>query len=157
MCLTTKACSAAGGTTISGACPADPANVKCCTKASCAHGSAGNCRWSSDCGGTTKAGLCPGPAQMKCCSSAKTGFGGYKAPRIPGVGACKAVAVNGAKKVVAAFPGRVREVFCTRQCSCPGTSDHCCGKAIDFMCSDGGGVSLPTSGPSGAVFENERV
>jgi hypothetical protein len=78
---------------------------------------------------------------MKCCSSSATGFGGYGAPAIPSVGACKSVAVSGAQKVVAAWPGRVRQIYCTRDCACPGTSDHCCGKAIDFMCSDGGGVS----------------
>ncbi|KAK3985820.1 hypothetical protein QBC44DRAFT_403706 [Cladorrhinum sp. PSN332] len=140
VCLTTSSCSSAGGVTVDGACPADPAGVKCCSKASCANGASGNCRWQSDCGGTSVSGLCPGPAQMKCCSSTATGFGGYSAPTIPAVGGCKAVAVNGARALVNAFPGRVREIFCTRACACPGTSDHCCGKAIDFMCSDGGGV-----------------
>lgn len=127
---------------IAGACPADAADIKCCSKAGCANTSAGNCRWASDCAGSFVSGLCPGPAQMKCCSSAATGFGGYSAPSYPAVGACKVAAVNGAKKVVAAWPGRVRQIYCTRDCACPGTSDHCCGKAIDFMCSDGGGVSL---------------
>ncbi|ESU08885.1 hypothetical protein FGSG_04239 [Fusarium graminearum PH-1] len=95
----------------------------------------------SSAGGTSisAAGQCPGPSQMKCCSSAATGFGGYSAPTIPAVGACKAVSVNAAKKVVAAFPGRIREIGCKRDCSCPGSSDHCCGLATDFMCSDGGG------------------
>lgn len=142
VCISSSSCAAAGGTTINGACPWDAADIKCCTKASCPNGSAGNCRWKSDCAGTTVAGLCPGPAQMQCCSSSAQGFGGYSAPKIPAVGACKSVAVEGAKKVVAAFPGRVREIFCTRNCACPGTSDHCCGKAIDFMCSDAGGVSF---------------
>ncbi|KAL2261347.1 hypothetical protein VTK26DRAFT_4366 [Humicola hyalothermophila] len=140
VCISTSACSAAGGTTVNGRCPADPAGIKCCTKPSCKNGSAGNCRWQSDCAGTTVAGQCPGPAQMKCCSSAAAGFGGYKAPSIPKAGACKKTAVDGAKKVVAKFPGRVREIGCVRNCACPGTSDHCCGKAIDFMCSDAGGV-----------------
>ncbi|KAK5657546.1 hypothetical protein OQA88_3119 [Cercophora sp. LCS_1] len=140
VCISTSACSSAGGTTISGACPADASDIKCCSKTSCANGSSGNCRWQSDCGGTVVSNQCPGPAQMKCCSSTATGFGGYSAPTIPAVGACQSVAVSGAQKVVAAWPGRVREIYCTRACACPGTSDHCCGKAIDFMCSDGGGV-----------------
>ncbi|KAK4445800.1 hypothetical protein QBC34DRAFT_471643 [Podospora aff. communis PSN243] len=143
VCVTTTTCTAAGGTTINGACPADASNVKCCSKPSCANGASGNCRWTSDCAGTSVSNQCPGPAQMKCCSSSATGFGGYSAPAIPAVGACKAVAVNGANALVAAWPGRVRQIYCTRACACPGTSDHCCGKAIDFMCSDGGGV--PTS------------
>lgn len=139
VCVTTSTCSANGGTTIDGACPADAANVKCCTKSPC--GSGGNCRWTSDCAGTSASNQCPGPGAFMCCSSSASGFGGYAAPLIPSVGACKQVAVDGAKKIVAAFPGRVREVFCIRDCACPGTSDHCCGKATDMMCSDGGGVS----------------
>ncbi|KAI1040151.1 hypothetical protein LB505_012357 [Fusarium chuoi] len=75
---------------------------------------------------------------MKCCSSAATGFGGYSAPTIPAVGACKQVSVNAAKAVVNQFPGRIREIGCKRDCSCPGSSDHCCGLATDFMCSDAG-------------------
>ena len=142
VCVTTAACSASGGTTITGGCPADPSDVKCCSKTSCTNGASGNCRWTSDCAGTTVANQCPGPSAMKCCSSSATGFGGYSAPAIPSVGACKAVAVSGANAVVAAWPGRVRQIYCTRDCACPGTSDHCCGKAIDFMCSDAGGVSL---------------
>ncbi|KAL2138128.1 hypothetical protein VTI28DRAFT_7402 [Corynascus sepedonium] len=140
VCLSTSNCASAGGVTTTGACPADAADIMCCTKASCENTSAGNCRWQSDCGGTSVSGQCPGPAQMKCCSSTATGFGGYDAPAFPAVGACQAVAVDGAKKVVAAWPGRVRQIYCTRDCDCPGTSDHCCGKAIDFMCSDAGGV-----------------
>ncbi|OHE91848.1 hypothetical protein CORC01_12856 [Colletotrichum orchidophilum] len=138
VCVTTSSCSSNGGTTIDGACPADASNIKCCTKASCGGG--GNCRWTSDCAGTSASNQCPGPSGFKCCSSTATGFGGYSSPSVPSVGACKQVAVNGAKKIIAAFPGRVRQVYCTRDCTCPGDSDHCCGKATDMMCSDAGGV-----------------
>jgi len=93
VCVTTADCSSAGGITISGACPSDPDNVKCCSKASCTNGSTGNCRWSSDCAGTTAANQCPGPSGFKCCSSTATGFGGYSTPAYPAVGACQAVAV----------------------------------------------------------------
>jgi len=147
VCVTTATCSASGGVTITGGCPSDPSDVKCCSKTTCANGSSGNCRWTSDCAGTTVSNQCPGPSAFKCCSSNASGFGGYSAPTIPTAGtssgACKAVSVSGAQKVVAAWPGRVREIFCTRACACPGTSDHCCGKAIDLMCSDGGGVCDP--------------
>ncbi|KAI8666178.1 hypothetical protein NCS52_00819900 [Fusarium sp. LHS14.1] len=139
VCITDAACTSAGGTSISGACPADAANIKCCSKPSCANGASGNCRWTSDCAGSSVTNQCPGPGQMRCCSAGGSGFGGYPAPNIPAVGACKQVAVDGAKKVVAAFPGRVREIGCKRDCSCPGSSDHCCGLATDFMCADGGG------------------
>lgn len=44
--------------------------------------------------------------------------------------------------MVNANPGDVRQIYCTRDCACPGTSDHCCGLAIDFMCSSAGGVSF---------------
>ncbi|KAJ5016672.1 hypothetical protein K4K57_010968 [Colletotrichum sp. SAR 10_99] len=143
VCVTTSSCSSSGGTTINGACPKDPDNVKCCTKASC--GSGGNCRFTSDCAGTSVVNQCPGPSTFKCCDSSASGFGGYGAPNTLTVGACKSVAVNGAKKIVAAFPKRVREIFCTRDCTCPGDSDHCCGKATDMMCSDAGGTPT-TSG-----------
>src|SRR5436190_404258 len=66
VCIATGSCTSAGGTYISGACPNDPADIKCCTKASC--GSGGNCRWTSQCSsGKTQTGLCPGPADFKCC------------------------------------------------------------------------------------------
>lgn len=141
VCVTTASCSSSGGTPISGACPADAADVQCCSKPSC-QGAGSRCSWASDCGGTSSAGLCPGPSQMQCCDDAGDAWGGYGAPAVPAVGACQQVAVDGANTLLAAWPGRVREVFCTRDCACPGTSDHCCGKAIDFMCSDAGGVSF---------------
>ncbi|KAK0725109.1 hypothetical protein B0H67DRAFT_569591 [Lasiosphaeris hirsuta] len=140
VCLATADCTAAGGSNIAGACPADAAGIRCCFKTPCANGASGNCRWTSDCAGTTVANQCPGPSGMKCCSSSATGFGGYSAPTMPAVGACQAVAVSGATAVVAAWPGRVREIGCVRSCACPGTSDHCCGKAVDLMCSDAGGT-----------------
>lgn len=86
-------------------------------------------------------GQCPGPAAFRCCQSSDRGFGGYAAPRIPAVGSCKQNAVSGARAVVNAFPGRVREIFCIRDCACGSGSDHCCGEAIDFMCSDAGGAA----------------
>ena len=140
VCLTSSDCTSAGGTTITGACPWDSGDILCCSKPTCGSGSAGNCRWESDCAGSTEANQCPGPGQMMCCDSADEGFGGYTDPVIPGVGSCQAVAVEGAQKIVGAWPGRVREVFCIRDCACPGTSDHCCGLATDMMCADGGGV-----------------
>lgn len=141
VCLKTSDCSAKGGVSITGACPSDPENVRCCTKASCSNGSGGNCRWTSDCAGSTASNQCPGPSQFKCCSSTASGFGGYDAPKLPAVGACKSVAVSGARKVVAAWPGRIRAVVCARDCACRSGFEHCCGTATDFECSDSAGVS----------------
>jgi len=139
VCLTSSSCSSAGGTTLNGACP-DPGNIKCCTKPSC--GSApGNCRWISDCPASSISNLCPGPAAFKCCQSSANGYGGYSTPSLPPVGACQQVAVDGAGMIVDAFPGRVREIFCIRQCTCGSGSDHCCGMATDMMCSDAGGMA----------------
>jgi hypothetical protein len=150
--VTTSSCSSIGGVTITGACPTDPDNVKCCSKTSC--GSGGNCRWNSDCAGTRASNLCPGPGSFQCCSSSAQGFGGYSSPTIPAVGACKQKAVNGAKAIVAAFPGWIREIGCIRNCACPGDSDHCCGLATDMMCSDAGGVS---DSPSGVTKRDPRL
>ena len=136
VCIATGKCRADGGTYISDACPGTGPDIKCCTKAHCGNG--GNCRFASSCSTTTLTGLCPGPANFKCCVPNGSG---YPAPKIPAVGACKAHAVSGAQKVVAGNKGKVRQIYCTRDCACPGTSDHCCGLAIDFMCSSAGGVS----------------
>lgn len=140
VCVTTSTCSSSGGIAISGACPSDPADVKCCSKRSCGTAANSTCLWQSDCAGTSITNQCPGPSQFKCCQSAADGWGGYSAPSIPSVGACKQVAIDGAKKIVAHFPGRVKTVYCTRDCGCGSGSDHCCGKATDMMCSDNGGV-----------------
>ena len=147
VCISSSSCSDNGGTSISGACPGDAADIKCCTKASCSNGDAGNCRWQSDCAGESVSGQCPGPAQMQCCSSGDAGFGGYEQPSLPAVNAaCKQVSVDGASAIIEKFPGRVREIFCARDCECKSGSEHCCGLAVDMMCADGGGVcDLPLS------------
>lgn len=142
VCVADADCESAGGTAIDGACPWDPAGIRCCSKKSCLSSGESACGWESDCAGSSTPNLCPGPSQMQCCDSLDNGFGGYSDPALPSVGACKQTAVDGAEAVVDAFPGRVREIFCTRDCACPGTSDHCCGMAVDLMCADGGSVSL---------------
>lgn len=132
-------------------------DIRCCTQPQCSLDIGGpffsphrrrsssspgqpNCRWTSDCTGTSVEGACEGPVQMQCCSVGGSGFGGYAAPTVPGR-PCSATAVAGVKRIVRAFPGRVREVLCARNCACPGTSDHCCGLATDLMISDQTGVS----------------
>ncbi|KAK9242107.1 hypothetical protein V1506DRAFT_548532 [Lipomyces tetrasporus] len=139
VCIPTASCTSAGGMYISNACPGTPEDIKCCTKSSCS--SNGSCKWTSQCSppSTTLTGLCPGPAEFKCCVPGDSG-GGYPTPESPVVGACKTTAVEGAKKIVAGNPGEVRQIYCIRDCACPGTSDHCCGMATDMMCSPAGGV-----------------
>lgn len=139
VCIPTGQCSSGGGSYISNACPGLPNDIKCCTKPSCGNG--GNCRFTSQCQSSTVSDLCPGPADFKCCVPGGGGGGGYPTPSFPAVGACKARAVNGAKAIVSGNPGKVRQIYCIRDCACPGTSDHCCGLATDMMCSSAGGVS----------------
>ncbi|PSN65119.1 hypothetical protein BS50DRAFT_611283 [Corynespora cassiicola Philippines] len=145
VCLQTSTCRSSGGIPLPNLCPSSPASIQCCTKPVCGPSSAstskGNCRWTSDCPGKSLSNQCPGPAGFKCCQSAAQGFGGYAAPRMPVVGGCKRVAVEATRKVVERFPGRVREVGCVRACGCGSGSDHCCGKAVDLMCSDAGGTA----------------
>ncbi|KAI4193247.1 MAG: hypothetical protein LQ348_002915 [Seirophora lacunosa] len=137
VCISTADCTADGGTHILNACPGLPDNIRCCTKAS------------------TLTGLCPGPTDFKCCLPGTSPSGGFPAPRIPGVGACKAIAVSGAQKVVNALPGRVREIFCIRDCACSSSSsEHCCGKAIDYMCTSGGGVRNDAGTANGLAIRN---
>ncbi|KAG2010430.1 lysozyme [Coprinopsis cinerea AmutBmut pab1-1] len=65
VCLSTTTCSAGGGTSTAGFCPNDPTSVRCCTK-TCSSG--GICRFENTCAsGNTLTGLCPGPANFKCC------------------------------------------------------------------------------------------
>ncbi|KAJ9642943.1 hypothetical protein H2199_004465 [Coniosporium tulheliwenetii] len=154
VCIATAKCSSGGGISISGACPGTPADIKCCTKTSC--GSGGNCRWTSQCTtGNTASGLCPGPADFKCCLP-KSSTGGFPPPAIPPVGACRQTAVDGARKIVAAFPGKIREIGCKRTCACPGTSDHCCGLANDLMTSSGYGVRNEEGRPIAEWIMNNR-
>jgi hypothetical protein len=154
VCIATAKCTSGGGSYISNACPGTPADIKCCTKTTC--GSGGNCRWTSQCSSSTLTGLCPGPADFKCCVPGGTS-GSYPPPAYPVVGACKAISVSGAKKVVEGNPGKVRQIYCTRDCACPGTSDHCCGLAIDFMCSSAGGVRTTIGEPIAEWVMNNRA
>ncbi|EZF35491.1 D-alanyl-d-alanine carboxypeptidase [Trichophyton interdigitale] len=132
-CISTSSCTKAGGKYISNACPGLPADIKCCSKTSCGNG--GNCRFTSACSSrNTQAGLCPGPSSFQCCLPKASGGGKFPPPKIPAVGRCKKTAVDGAKKIVAAHPGKVREIFCIRDCPCPSNSEHCCGLATDMMC-----------------------
>lgn len=73
VCISTASCSGAGGSFKSGFCPNDPTDIKCCVKPSC--GSGGNCRFTSQCSGSSKSGLCPGPADFKCCLAGNGGGG----------------------------------------------------------------------------------
>lgn len=137
MCLTTAQC---GKGTASPTCP--DKGLVCCSSNCSNTNFKGTCRWTSDCGGSTADGLCPGGSQFKCCNAGPK-YGPYKAPTLPKVGSCKAHTVAGAKKVVAAFPGRIWSTGCYREGVCKDGSEHPCGRAIDFMCSDKAGVSTP--------------
>ncbi|KAL9599255.1 MAG: hypothetical protein Q9219_003957 [cf. Caloplaca sp. 3 TL-2023] len=62
------------GFIVAGACPNDPVNVKCCVQASCKDNS-GQCLDKSRAfcsGGTFKADLCPGDANVQCCQKTAT-------------------------------------------------------------------------------------
>lgn len=69
------------GFTVVGACPNDPASVRCCIKKSCSTSSgSGTClNTSSGCsGGSFISGACPGGSDIKCCvkSTSSGGFTG---------------------------------------------------------------------------------
>ena len=156
VCVKNTKCTAAGGTYIDNACPNTPNDIKCCIKPSCGTGGKGNCRFTTSCStGITETNKCPGPVGFKCCMPKGSGGdggsdpppsgggGGRGNPDIPTTGSgCKQVAIDGAKKIVAQFPGKINPVYCIRQCSDPSSSDHCTGKATDLMVADGGVSSL---------------
>lgn len=74
VCTSSATCSDSDGSFRSGFCPDDPSDIKCCIKPDC--GTGGNCRWTSQCSGTSQAGLCPGPADFKCCLGSDAGSSG---------------------------------------------------------------------------------
>lgn len=66
VCVSTASCSSSGGTSHTGFCPNDPADIKCCVKPVCGNG--GSCMNVNNCeSGNTVSGLCPGPSNFKCC------------------------------------------------------------------------------------------
>lgn len=148
VCVATGKCTDAGGTYISNACPGTGDDIKCCTKPSCGTGGTGNCRFTSSCStGVTESNQCPGPATFMCCmpegSSGGGGgeAGGYPTPSLPTLASgCKQTAIDGAKKIIEQFPGKVAEIGCKRACT--GSSQHCTGMANDLMVTKIG-VSLP--------------
>ncbi|EER25524.1 hypothetical protein D8B26_000167 [Coccidioides posadasii str. Silveira] len=140
VCISVSDCNKGGGEFINNACPGTPQNIKCCTKTKCGDG--GNCRFTDKCSsGNILSGQCPGPASFKCCLPKELSGRGrtFPKPRIPSVGACKRTSVNGAKKIVAAQRGKIREIGCYRRCRCPSNSEHCCGLAVDLMCTSRAG------------------
>lgn len=74
VCISSAQCSDSDGSSRSGFCPDDPSNIKCCIKPDC--GSGGNCRWTSQCSGSSQTGLCPGPADFQCCVGSDGGSPG---------------------------------------------------------------------------------
>lgn len=130
VCIATAKCTSDGGKFINDACPNDPENIKCCSKPVCGTGNKGECRFTNTCSsGVTETNKCPGPDNFKCCmpKGTKPPPGGPPFPK----GGCKQTAINGADKIVAQFPGKIRYIGCKRPC--PDGSDHCTGMATDLM------------------------
>ena len=71
------------------------------------------------------------------------GGGGGDSPPF-GKAGCQQVAISGAEKVVAQFPGKILEIGCKRTCS--DSSDHCVGKATDLMVAKLGVSTIPLDG-----------
>ncbi|EHA46691.1 hypothetical protein MGG_18077 [Pyricularia oryzae 70-15] len=68
-CQTTKWCKGRNGQQpVTGACPNDPADVKCCLFPDCEDGVGMGCFLESECYTYTHPGLCPGPSNYKCCA-----------------------------------------------------------------------------------------
>ena len=118
VCVTTSDCAAGDGSFRSGFCPNDPDNVKCCIKPEC--GSGGNCRFTSSCSGTSQSGLCPGPADFKCCepsSGGSTGGGSSSA----GDHSLSSHGVD----FIAGFEGFVPNFYTDAVVSSPYPTPHC--------------------------------
>ena len=73
ICITTDDCTKSGGSYVSGKCPNDPNNVKCCNKQCSYNGKQGECKFVDDCkNGNVYSGLCPGNNNFKCCIQTTT-------------------------------------------------------------------------------------
>lgn len=134
VCISTSACANKGGTSISGACPGTPADIKCCSKTMCGTDSLGNCRFESSCAsGITESGQCPGPSAFKCCMPPGT----IPQPRLPSRSSgCQQVSIDAAKAMIDQFPGVVKRIDCIgddAHCLPTPHSDHCGGYAVDMM------------------------
>jgi len=68
ICISTTTCGNYGGAHVTGKCPNDPNDVKCCFNIPCkSNGKSGSCMFKSKCSGETVTGLCPGGADFLCC------------------------------------------------------------------------------------------
>jgi len=68
ICISTTTCGNFGGSNVTGKCPDDPNDVKCCFNIPCnSNGKSGSCMFKSKCTGTTVSGLCPGGSDFLCC------------------------------------------------------------------------------------------
>ncbi|KAI9764042.1 MAG: hypothetical protein M1840_008918 [Geoglossum simile] len=145
VCVATASCASSGGKSHTGFCPNDPTDIKCCTKSSC--GSEGSCKWTAQCSsGNTQTGLCPGPADFKCCLGSS---GNPGRPPFP-TGSCKAHVVKHAWEVVDQFPGKVSQIWCYAN---KPNSDHNQGLALDFMV----GLRSPNGQPLAEWVMNHHV
>lgn len=67
VCVSSTSCSNSGGTYVSGKCPYDSNDIKCCNKNCNVNGKSGQCLFKSQCSGSTYSGLCPGGNDFVCC------------------------------------------------------------------------------------------
>ncbi|KAF8148772.1 hypothetical protein K438DRAFT_2087080 [Mycena galopus ATCC 62051] len=76
VCISTSSCSEGGGTSLTGLCPDDPENIKCCVKSPCTSSAlgGGECRFTNTCTGSQYyvTGRCPGPTDYTCCAPCVT-------------------------------------------------------------------------------------
>ncbi|ORX80235.1 hypothetical protein BCR32DRAFT_190697, partial [Anaeromyces robustus] len=68
ICIATETCTSYSGEYVSGKCPNDPSNIKCCDDIPYDGGQEGKCLPTSQCtSGNTISGKCPGGSDIKCC------------------------------------------------------------------------------------------
>ena len=139
ICITTDECTKNGGSYVSGKCPNDPANVKCCNKICSYNGKQGECKFVSECNnGDVYSGLCPGNSNFKCCIPKEICSYNGKSGECKNPNNCNGRVISGL-----CSGGDDNKCCIVEKCSYNGKSgvcknpNNCSGQVISGLCSGG--------------------
>ena len=142
ICVPSANCTGDGVTFIDDACPGHGEDIKCCS--SLTFGDDGDYREDNESIADNEDSEDSEDSQDFDDADGQTlNKRAFPTPRLPTLASgCKSIAIEGARKIRAQFPGRIKEIGCKRDCSISGeVSEHCTGMANDLLVSSAWGVS----------------